>query len=145
MNLRRCMEKLRENQRGSLFFAYCSKIRSSTASFISEYRVFLFNVHQTGRNGPHGMATPASGNVPYRDDKLTHLFRNYFEGRGSVKMIVCVNPQQEDFDENVHVMRFAEMASEVIITFVSTFFIICSALDHSPMIDSTMKRIAGTH
>ena len=36
-------------------------------------------------------------------------------------MIVCVNPQQEDFDENVHVMRFAEMASEVI-TFVSTFF-----------------------
>ena len=35
-------------------------------------------------------------------------------------MIVCVNPQQEDFDENVHVMRFAEMASEVIITFLST-------------------------
>ena len=37
-------------------------------------------------------------------------------------MIVCVNPQPEDFDENVHVMQFAEMASEVIITFVSTFF-----------------------
>ena len=36
-------------------------------------------------------------------------------------MIVCVNPQQEDFDENVHVMQFAEMASEVIITFLSTF------------------------
>ena len=122
MNLRRCMEKLRENQRGNLFFAYCSKIRSSTASFISEHRLCLFNVHQTGRSGPHGLVTPASGNVPYRDDKLTHLFRNYFEGRGSVKMIVCVNPQPEDFDENVHVMQFAEMASEVIITFVSTFF-----------------------
>ena len=37
-------------------------------------------------------------------------------------MIVCVNPQPEDFDENVHVMQFAEMASEVIITFVSTCF-----------------------
>jgi len=37
-------------------------------------------------------------------------------------MIVCVNPQPEDFDENVHVMQFAEMASEVIITFLSTFF-----------------------
>ena len=92
------------------------------------HRLFLtiafmsFPVRQTGRNGPNGLATPASGNVPYRDDKLTHLFRNYFEGRGSVKMIVCVNPQPEDFDENVHVMRFAEMASEVSITFVSTFF-----------------------
>ena len=37
-------------------------------------------------------------------------------------MIVCVNPQPEDFDENVHVMKFAEMASEVIITCLSTFF-----------------------
>ena len=53
MNLRRCMERLRENQK-------------------------------TGRNGA----------VPYRDDRLTHLFRNYFEGIGSVKMIVCVNPRQ---------------------------------------------------
>lgn len=72
MNLRRCIEKLRENQK-------------------------------SGKNGA----------VPYRDDRLTHLFRNYFEGIGSVKMIVCVNPRQADFDENVNVMQFAEMASEV--------------------------------
>ena len=56
------------------------------------------------RNGTNG------GNVPYRDDKLT---RNYFEGTGSVKMIVCINPQYQDFDENIQVMQFAEMASEV--------------------------------
>ena len=37
-------------------------------------------------------------------------------------MIVCVNPQPEDFDENVHVMQFAEMASEVIITFLTKLF-----------------------
>ena len=62
-------------------------------------------------------------------------------------MIVCVNPQQEDFDENVHVMRFAEMASEVIITFVSTFFNIYCLLVvyHSAIINNTMKCIAGTH
>ena len=72
MNLRRCIEKLRENQK-------------------------------SGKNGA----------VPYRDDRLTHLFRNYFEGIGSVKMVVCVNPRQADFDENVNVMQFAEMASEV--------------------------------
>jgi len=73
MNLRRCMERLRENQ----------------------------------KSGKSGMA------VPYRDDKLTHLFRNYFEGIGSVKMIVCVNPREQDFDENINVMQFAEMAAEV--------------------------------
>ena len=58
------------------------------------------------------------GNVPYRDDKLTHLFRNYFEGTGSVKMIVCINPSPQDFDENVCVMQFAEMASEVRVDFM---------------------------
>ena len=63
-------------------------------------------------------------------------------------MIVCVNPQPEDFDENVHVMQFAEMASEVIITFLPTFFNIYVNIlvaYHSAFIDSTMKCIAGTH
>ena len=81
MNLRRCMEKLRENQ----------KTRKANSNGFSS----------------------TSGNVPYRDDKLTHLFRNYFEGTGSVKMIVCINPQKQDYDENVNVMQFAEMAAEV--------------------------------
>lgn len=81
MNLRRCMEKLRENQ----------KTRKAIGS----------------------VASSVNANVPYRDDKLTHLFRNYFEGTGSVKMIVCINPQKQDFDENANVMQFAEMAAEV--------------------------------
>ena len=51
--------------------------------------------------------------VPYRDDKMTHLFKNYFEGIGSIKMIVCVNPRAADFDENSNVLQFAEMAQEV--------------------------------
>lgn len=37
--------------------------------------------------------------VPYRDSKLTHLFKNYFEGEGHVRMVVCVNPRAEDYDE----------------------------------------------
>lgn len=37
--------------------------------------------------------------VPYRDSKLTHLFKNYFDGEGQVKMIVCINPRAEDYDE----------------------------------------------
>ncbi|KAG8145290.1 hypothetical protein E2320_013625 [Naja naja] len=39
--------------------------------------------------------------VPYRDSKLTHLFKNYFDGEGKVRMIVCVNPKAEDYDESL--------------------------------------------
>ncbi|XP_015597469.1 kinesin-like protein KIF23 [Cephus cinctus] len=51
--------------------------------------------------------------VPYRDSKLTHLFKNYFDGEGQVRMIVCVNPRAEDYDETIQVMKFAEMTQEV--------------------------------
>uniref|UniRef100_A0A673BB91 Kinesin-like protein n=1 Tax=Sphaeramia orbicularis TaxID=375764 RepID=A0A673BB91_9TELE len=51
--------------------------------------------------------------VPYRDSKVTHLFKNYFDGEGKVRMIVCVNPKADDYEESSLVMRFAEMAQEV--------------------------------
>ncbi|XP_051917833.1 kinesin-like protein KIF23 isoform X1 [Hippocampus zosterae] len=51
--------------------------------------------------------------VPYRDSKVTHVFKNYFDGEGKVKMIVCVNPKADDYEETLLVMRFAEMTQEV--------------------------------
>ncbi|XP_011296256.1 kinesin-like protein KIF23 [Musca domestica] len=54
-----------------------------------------------------------SKKVPYRDAKITHLFKNYFDGEGQVSMIVCVNPRAEDFEENTQVIKFAEMTQEV--------------------------------
>ncbi|NWW46042.1 KIF23 protein, partial [Pedionomus torquatus] len=54
--------------------------------------------------------------VPYRDSKLTLLFKNYFDGEGKVRMIVCVNPKAEDYEESLQVMRFAEMTQEVEVT-----------------------------
>ncbi|XP_068427247.1 kinesin-like protein KIF23 isoform X3 [Clinocottus analis] len=51
--------------------------------------------------------------VPYRDSKVTHLFKNYFDGEGKVRMVVCVNPKADDYDETMLVMRFAEMTQEV--------------------------------
>ena len=39
--------------------------------------------------------------VPYRDSKLTHYFKNYFDGEGKVKMIVCVNPNADEYDETL--------------------------------------------
>lgn len=38
--------------------------------------------------------------IPYRDSKITHMFKNFFDGEGQVSMIVCVNPRGEDYDEN---------------------------------------------
>lgn len=53
--------------------------------------------------------------MPYRDTKLTHLFKNYFDGEGKVRMVVCVSPKEEDYDETIHVMRFAEVTQEVVV------------------------------
>lgn len=39
--------------------------------------------------------------VPYRDSKVTHLFKNYFDGEGKVRMVVCVNPKADDYEETV--------------------------------------------
>ncbi|XP_026849677.1 kinesin-like protein KIF23 [Drosophila persimilis] len=51
--------------------------------------------------------------IPYRDSKITHMIKNYFDGEGQVSMIVCINPRMEDCDENMQVMKFAEMTQEV--------------------------------
>ncbi|XP_035735794.1 kinesin-like protein KIF23 isoform X1 [Vespa mandarinia] len=51
--------------------------------------------------------------IPYRDSKLTHLFKNYFDGEGQIRMIVCVNPRAEDYDETIQTMKFAEITQEV--------------------------------
>ena len=39
--------------------------------------------------------------VPYRDCKLTHLFKNFFDGEGKVRMVVCLNPSAEEYDESI--------------------------------------------
>ncbi|UXI15491.1 hypothetical protein NH340_JMT01434 [Sarcoptes scabiei] len=52
--------------------------------------------------------------VSYRDSKLTHLFKSYFEGDGRVKMIICINPGLEDLDETIQVCKFAETSQELV-------------------------------
>uniref|UniRef100_A0A0N4WQE9 Kinesin-like protein n=1 Tax=Haemonchus placei TaxID=6290 RepID=A0A0N4WQE9_HAEPC len=51
--------------------------------------------------------------VPYRDAKLTMLFKNFFEGAGKVRMIICANPKPSDFEENLNVLAFAEESQSV--------------------------------
>jgi len=54
--------------------------------------------------------------VPYRDSRLTHLFKTFFDGEGKVRMIICINPKVTEYEETIHVMKFAEMTQEVLIT-----------------------------
>lgn len=66
--------------------------------------------------------------VPYRDSKLTHLFKNYFDGEGRVRMIVCVNPRADDYDETIVSLAyyFLSMSRTILIFFLILFSGNCS-------------------
>ncbi|PNF26853.1 hypothetical protein B7P43_G16277 [Cryptotermes secundus] len=51
--------------------------------------------------------------IPYRDSKLTYLFKNFFEGESNIHALICVNPRAANFDETLHVMKFANILKEV--------------------------------
>uniref|UniRef100_A0A6B2KZD2 Kinesin-like protein n=1 Tax=Arcella intermedia TaxID=1963864 RepID=A0A6B2KZD2_9EUKA len=52
--------------------------------------------------------------VPYRDSKLTHIFRNCLSGvQGKISMIITINPKMLLFEENIHVLKFAAIAKTV--------------------------------
>lgn len=51
--------------------------------------------------------------VSYRDSRLTLFFKNYFEGEGRIQMIICLNPSLQDFEENLQVVKFAELSQDV--------------------------------
>jgi len=84
--------------------------RLAEASKINQSLLVLRQCIETLRENQN---TGGAKAVPYRESKVTHLFRNYFEGDGKVKMVVCVNPRASDFDENINVMKFSELTQEV--------------------------------
>ncbi|OQV20859.1 putative Kinesin-like protein KIF20A [Hypsibius exemplaris] len=54
--------------------------------------------------------------VPYRNCKLTRLFRSFFSGRGRASMIVNISQCASDFDETVQAIRFGASAMRIMIT-----------------------------
>ncbi|CBY32587.1 unnamed protein product [Oikopleura dioica] len=58
--------------------------------------------------------TGSRGNVPYRSSKITHMFRNFFEILGGVKLVICLNPAASEFNENLDVLNFAEAAQAIV-------------------------------
>lgn len=57
--------------------------------------------------------------IQYREYSLTRLFKSYFEGHGSVCMVLCVKPTAEDYHENNIAMEFGLLTQDVAIDYAS--------------------------
>ncbi|KAI3438404.1 hypothetical protein D9Q98_000836 [Chlorella vulgaris] len=51
--------------------------------------------------------------VPYRESKVTHLFRDALHGWGQVLLSVNVSPVARDYDETSHVLKYAALATQI--------------------------------
>ncbi|PSC76545.1 Kinesin KIF19 [Micractinium conductrix] len=65
-------------------------------------------------NQQHRDKAPASLRVvPYRESKVTHLFRDALHGWGQVVLSVNVSPVSKDYDETAHVLKYAALATQI--------------------------------
>jgi len=53
--------------------------------------------------------------VPYRESKLTSFFKSYFDGEGRIRMILCVNPTADGYEEIQHALKFGELTKDVVV------------------------------
>lgn len=51
--------------------------------------------------------------VPFRESRLTHLFKEYFTGNGRAAMVVCVSPSAACYDETVGSLKFSATAKQI--------------------------------
>lgn len=93
MTLRTCIEVLRENQ-------MCGTNKVCIFTIVYQVGPLCFLTVSNSMNSYY-RALFVFQMVPYRDSKVTHLFKNYFDGEGKVRMIVCVNPKADDYDETM--------------------------------------------
>ncbi|VVC44885.1 Kinesin motor domain, conserved site,P-loop containing nucleoside triphosphate hydrolase,Kinesin motor [Cinara cedri] len=50
--------------------------------------------------------------IPYRTSRLTHLFKSFFEGSGSIRILICINSLSK-YSELLPVLQFGEISSNV--------------------------------
>lgn len=53
--------------------------------------------------------------IPFRESKLTQLFKRALSGLEDISMIVNINPARNMFDESHHVLNFSAIAKDIII------------------------------
>ena len=49
----------------------------------------------------------------YRETNLTKLFKSYFDGKGAVTLILCINPQRDSYSQNLFAMEFGAETRDV--------------------------------
>ncbi|KAJ3099096.1 hypothetical protein HDU97_003475 [Phlyctochytrium planicorne] len=55
----------------------------------------------------------ASAHVPYRDSKLTRFLQDSIGGNSKTLMIACVSSKDEDFEETLNTLKYAERARRI--------------------------------
>ncbi|KNC48641.1 uncharacterized protein AMSG_00418 [Thecamonas trahens ATCC 50062] len=89
-----------------------SGTRLKEASNINTSLMTLGKCLETLRwNQHHPRAKPRV--VPFRESKLTRLFRDYYCKDGKVVMLVNVSPAADHFDETAHVLKFSAIARDI--------------------------------
>ena len=68
--------------------------------------------------------------VPYRDSRVTHLFKNHFDGEGKVRMIVCVNPRADEYDETIVSTSDEAFDYIFVFRFVNTFTVTINKIQY---------------
>ncbi|GFH25605.1 kinesin-like protein, partial [Haematococcus lacustris] len=51
--------------------------------------------------------------IPYRESKITHLFRDVLHGYGHLVLLVAASPCAADVEETHHVLRYAALATSI--------------------------------
>jgi hypothetical protein len=49
--------------------------------------------------------------VPYRESKVTHIFRDVLHGWGRLVLSVCVSPNAADYDETHRVLKVSGLST----------------------------------
>lgn len=86
--------------------------RVKEASNINSSLMVLRQCFETMREN---QANGTNKMIPYRESKLTSFFKSYFDGDGRIRMILCVNPHADSYDELQHTLKFGELTKDVII------------------------------
>ncbi|KAJ3415476.1 hypothetical protein HDV05_004918 [Chytridiales sp. JEL 0842] len=55
----------------------------------------------------------ANVHVPYRDSKLTRLLQDSLGGNSKTLMIACVSPSEDDYDETLNTLKYADRAKKI--------------------------------
>lgn len=102
--------------------------RLNEASKINQSLMVLRKCLETLRENQQ---TGGNKMVAYREQKITHLFKNFFEGDGDIRMVVCVNPSVSDADENfVSSILLRHVPHSFVKILISSFSWLCNSPKH---------------